>query len=123
MKPIRPALVATTLAGAFVAAPAAASDQLHMKSGCIACHMVDKKLVGPSYRDIAAKYTGRADAVPYLSQRVRKGGPGNWGTVPMAANDVSKLTDADLTKLLNWILATPQAGAAKPAAPATPAKK
>jgi cytochrome c len=69
--------------------------------------MVDKKLVGPSYKDIAAKYKGRADALSYLAQRVRKGGPGNWGTVPMAANDVKKISDAELKTLLTWILATP----------------
>jgi cytochrome c len=70
--------------------------------------MTDRKLVGPAYKEIAAKYKGRADAVSFLSQRVRKGGPGNWGTVPMAANDVSKLSDADLKTLITWVLATPQ---------------
>lgn len=108
--PLRvPHLLACLLAAPVLvaSAPAAlASQQLHMKSGCVACHMVDRKLVGPSYKDIAAKYKGRADAIPYLSQRVRKGGPGNWGTVPMAANDVSKLNDAELKTLLAWILAT-----------------
>jgi cytochrome c len=69
--------------------------------------MVDRKLVGPSYKEIAAKYKTRADAIPYLSQRVRKGGPGNWGAIPMAANDVSKLSDADLKAVLTWILKTP----------------
>jgi cytochrome c len=92
---------------ALLCADAFASPQLHIKSGCVACHMVDKKLVGPSYKDIAARYKGRADAVPFLFTRVRKGGPGNWGTVPMAANDVTKLSDAELKTLLGWILATP----------------
>ena len=108
MKPNPHLLVAMTLAGAFATAPALASTQLHNKSGCVACHMVDRKLVGPSYKEIAVKYKGRADAVPYLSQRVRKGGPGNWGTTPMAPNDVTKLNDAELKTLITWILATPQ---------------
>jgi cytochrome c len=98
---------ALTLAAAVVATNAVASPQLHIKSGCVACHMVDKKMVGPSYKDIALKYKGRADALPYLSKRVRQGGPGNWGTVPMAPNDVKKVNDAELKSLLTWILATP----------------
>lgn len=100
--------LAASLVLSLAAAPASvqASKQLHLKSGCVACHMVDRKLVGPSYKEIAAKYKGRADAVPYLTQRVRKGGPGNWGNVPMAPTDVSKLNDAELKALLNWILAT-----------------
>jgi cytochrome c len=80
---------------------------LHNKSGCVACHFVDKKLVGPPYKEIAAKYKGRADAIPYLTQRVRKGGPGNWGVIPMVPTDAKQLSDADLKALLTWILATP----------------
>jgi cytochrome c len=99
-------LAAQLLLGLSVAPAALASQHLHMKSGCVACHMVDRKLVGPSYKEIAVKYKGRADAIPYLSQRVRKGGPGNWGKVPMAANDVSRLNDKELKELLTWILAT-----------------
>lgn len=99
-------VVALALGGVFAASDAAASMQLHFKSGCVACHMVDKKLVGPSYKDIAVKYKGRADAVPYLSSRVRKGGPGNWGVIPMAPNDVTKLNDAELKALMTWILTT-----------------
>ena len=99
--------LAVTLGGGFAMSTALASTQLHVKSGCVACHTVDKKLVGPAYKDIAQKYKGRADAVAYLSQRVRKGGPGNWGSTPMAANDVKKLNDAELKALVTWILATP----------------
>ncbi len=102
-----PVVLAALMCGVLSASGAYASQQLHIKSGCVACHMVDRKLVGPSYKDIAVKYKGRADAMPYLSQRVRKGGPGNWGTIPMAANDVSKLNDAELKTLLTWVLATP----------------
>ncbi|NVO05523.1 MAG: c-type cytochrome [Rhodoferax sp.] len=84
-----------------------ASAQLATQSGCAACHLPDKKLVGPAYKDIAAKYKGRADAVPFLMQRVREGGPGTWGQVPMVPTDAKKLPDADLKKLLEWILKTP----------------
>lgn len=107
MKTLSTLVVALSLVGAFATTGALASTQLHIKSGCVACHTVDKKLVGPSYKDIALKYKGRADAVAYLSQRVRKGGPGNWGAVPMAANDVKRLNDAELKTLVTWILATP----------------
>jgi cytochrome c len=96
-----------TLALALAMPGALASPQLQAKAGCAACHMADRKLVGPAYKDIAAKYRGRADAVPYLMQRVRKGGPGNWGQVPMAATDASKLSDAELKALINWVLKTP----------------
>lgn len=93
------------LCGAFVLPGAAlASDALANKAGCVACHKVDTKLVGPSYKDVAAKYKGRADAIPYLAKRVRQGGPGNWGQVPMMANDVSRISDADLNALLAWVL-------------------
>jgi cytochrome c len=95
------------LAGAWSAMPALASQQLATKSGCFACHMPDRKLVGPSYKEIAAKYKGRADAVAFLSKRVRDGGPGTWGKVPMAPTDAKRLPDADLKTLVTWILATP----------------
>ncbi len=107
MKPSCTLIAALALGGALLASNAQASMQLHYKSGCVACHTPDKKLVGPSYKDIAAKYKGRADALAYLSTRVRKGGPGNWGVVPMAPNDVKKLNDAELKTLITWILATP----------------
>jgi cytochrome c len=83
---------------------AQASQDLATKAGCVACHKVDAKLVGPAYKEVAAKYKGRADAIPYLAKRVRQGGPGNWGQVPMMANDVSRISDADLNALLAWVL-------------------
>lgn len=70
------------------------------------CHMVDKKLVGPAYKDVAAKYKGQKDAVAKLMARVRAGGPGNWGTVPMAASGTDKISDADLKKVIEWVLAS-----------------
>jgi len=101
---IRVAL-SVALCGAFVLPGAAlASTDLANKAGCVACHKADAKLVGPAYKEIAVKYKGRTDAIPYLSKRVRQGGPGNWGQVPMMANDVSRISDADLAALLAWIL-------------------
>jgi cytochrome c len=107
MPKLQPFLAALSMASIFVAADVQASGALHTTSGCAACHMIDRKLIGPSYKDIAVRYKGRTDALPYLSQRVRKGGPGNWGVVPMSANDVSKLSDADLRNLITWVLNTP----------------
>lgn len=97
--------LSVALCGAFVLPGAVmASQGLADKAGCVACHKPDVKLVGPAYKEIAVKYKGRADAIPYLSKRVRQGGPGNWGQVPMMANDVSRISDADLTTLLAWVL-------------------
>jgi cytochrome c len=84
-----------------------ASQKIATESGCVACHAVDRKLVGPSYQDIAAKYQGRADAVAYLSKRVREGGPGNWGPIPMTPNDAGRLNDAKLKAVIHWILKSP----------------
>jgi len=102
---IRRAALGAVLCG-IASAGWAATDpaQLAVKSGCMACHLADKKLVGPGFKEIAVKYKGRDDAVAYLTQRVRKGGPGNWGQIPMVPNDVSKLSDADLKTQINWIL-------------------
>jgi cytochrome c len=107
MQPVSSLIIALACGAVLAAPPASASTQLHIKSGCVACHMVDRKLVGPSYKEIAARYKGRADALPYLSARVRAGGPGNWGKTPMAANDVKRLSDAELKTLMSWVLATP----------------
>jgi cytochrome c len=95
---------AATLALGF-AAPAHADPEANMKkAGCFACHAVDKKLVGPSYKDVAAKYKGQADAVAKLTEKSRKGGKGVWGPVPMPPNPVSKISDADLKAAVEWIL-------------------
>jgi cytochrome c len=100
MKLIATALIA---AGVMVSAPAMASMDLAKKSNCMSCHTVDKKLVGPSYKDVAAKYAGQADAVKKLSEKVKKGGKGSWGEVPMPPNAAVK--DADIETLVKWILA------------------
>ena len=93
-----------TLAAVFVVStPALADMALATTKNCMACHAVDKKLVGPSYKDIAIKYAGQADAVDKLASKVVKGGSGVWGPVPMPAN--AQINDADAKKLVTWILA------------------
>ncbi len=89
-----------------VAAPAAFADELALatKAGCTACHAVDKKLVGPAYQDVAKKYKGQADVSAKLIEKVRKGGSGVYGPIPMPANDTAKISDADLKAVIAWIL-------------------
>ena len=88
------ALLAAALA--LVATPALANPEAAMnKAGCMACHAKDKKLVGPSFKDIAAKYKGQ-DVTAKLMDKVRKGGSGVYGPVPMAPNGPDKISDADL---------------------------
>ena len=100
-----PCLVAAlAIAGAWSALPAQASQQLATKSGCFACHTPDRKLVGPSYKEIAAKYKGQTDVVPKLMDKVRKGGAGVYGPVPMAPNPPDKINDADLKAAVESIL-------------------
>jgi len=95
-----PALAATLVA--FTAAPAFAQLDLAQKKNCLACHAVDKKVLGPAYKDVAAKYAGQKDAVDKLSAKVVKGGSGTWGNIPMPANP--QVTDAEAKQLVQWIL-------------------
>jgi len=92
-------VLAATLA---VAGPALADQALAQAKNCMACHAVDKKLVGPAYKDVAAKYAGQKDAVDKLAQKVVKGGSGSWGAVPMPANP--QVTEAEAKQLVGWIL-------------------
>lgn len=87
--------------------PSRASAKLAEKGGCVACHAGDKKVLGPSYREIAARYKGRADAAAVLAERVRKGGQGVWGAVPMPPTGIDKLNDAELKAVVGWLLKTP----------------
>ena len=86
-----------------VAAPAMADLALATSKNCMACHAVDKKLVGPSYKDVAAKYAGQADAVDKLAVKIVKGSAGVWGPIPMPAN--AQVNDAEAKKLAAWVLA------------------
>ena len=90
-------------AAAVVRTPALADQALATSKNCMACHAVDKKLVGPAFKDIAKKYAGNKAAVDTLAQKVIKGGSGAWGPVPMPANP--QVNDAEAKKLVTWILA------------------
>jgi cytochrome c len=87
-----------------VAASSAMADALALaqKNMCLACHAVDKKLLGPAYKDVAAKYASRKDAVEYLTKKIKSGGSGVWGAIPMPAQP--QLTDAQAKELATWVL-------------------
>ena len=92
-----------TAAAGILAAPAALADEaLLKKHNCIACHAIDKKVVGPSYKDVAKKYKGQKDVVAKLAAKVKKGGQGVWGQVPMPPNPA--VPDADNRKMIEYIL-------------------
>jgi cytochrome c len=91
-----------TLAAFAVALPASANEALAKKHACFACHAVDKKLVGPAYKDVAAKYRNDKQAEARLVEKVKKGGTGVWGQVPMPPN--AAVPDADVRALVKWIL-------------------
>ena len=82
--------------------PAWADQALATSKNCMACHTVDKKVVGPAYKDVAAKYAKQKDAADMLAQKILKGGSGVWGPVPMPAN--TQVSPAEAQKLANWIL-------------------
>ncbi len=85
------------------AADAAAAQALAQKSGCLACHSIDKKVLGPSYKDVAAKYKGDKTAEAKLVEKVKKGGSGTWGPMPMPANS-PQVKDADIKTIVEWVL-------------------
>jgi cytochrome c len=82
--------------------PALADEALAKKYNCTACHQIDKKAVGPAYKDVAKKYKGQAGIETKLAEKVKKGGQGVWGPVPMPPNGA--VPDADVKKLVDWIL-------------------
>jgi len=85
------------------AAAAQSGEDLLKKNGCTACHSIDKKLVGPPYVEVAAKYKGDAGAAAKLAEKVKKGGSGVWGQVPMPPNP--QVSDADIKTMIAYILA------------------
>jgi cytochrome c len=87
---------------AVAGAPAFANEELAKKNACTACHAVDKKLVGPGFKEIAAKYRNDPKAPAYLAEKVKKGSVGVWGQVPMPPNTTVK--DEDVKALVKWIL-------------------
>lgn len=96
------AVLAAVMGATFAAAPAFASADLAQKKNCMACHAVDKKLVGPAYKDVAAKYAGQKDAADKLAEKIVKGGAGVWGPVPMPAN--TQVSAAEAKQLAQWVL-------------------
>ena len=93
-----------TLALAMPAFAQANVEAAMTKAGCLACHAKDKKMVGPAYKDVAAKYKGQADAVAKLMDKTRKGGSGVYGPVPMPPHPAEKIADADLKAMIEWVL-------------------
>jgi cytochrome c len=103
---MRTVTIVAGLALALASAGASAGIEDAMsKAGCMACHTKDKKLVGPAFKDIAAKYKGQ-DVAARLADKVRKGGSGSFGPVPMAPNPPDKINDADLAEAIAYILKT-----------------
>jgi cytochrome c len=97
------AVAALLAAKGAQAMDAAAAKALASKSACMGCHAVDRKLVGPSYKDVAAKHKGQADAVNKVAARIKSGGSGVYGPVPMPAQP--NLKPEELNLLASWILA------------------
>ena len=95
-------------AGVFAAGGASAAldntsaEAMMKKDGCAACHTIDKKLVGPAYVEVSAKYKGDKDALAKLTEKVKKGGVGVWGQIPMPPN--VQVPEADIKELVTWIL-------------------
>lgn len=86
----------------LAAAPAFANEELAKKNACTACHSIDKKLVGPAYKEVAKKYAGDKGAEAMLIEKVKKGGVGVWGQVPMPPN--ANVKDEDVKTLVKWVL-------------------
>ena len=98
------AAIALAAAALVVSSPvlAQSAEDLIKKNGCAACHSNDKKVVGPSYVEVAAKYKGDAGAAAKLIEKIKKGGQGVWGPVPMPPNPT--VSDADLKTIVTYIL-------------------
>jgi cytochrome c len=99
----RSMMVAAVLASALVSQAAMANADLAKAKNCMACHAVANKLVGPAYKDVAAKYAGQKDAENKLVAKVMKGGSGVWGAIPMPANP--QVSEAEAHTLVKWVLA------------------
>jgi len=97
------ALGIAVLALSATSSYAATGAELTQKNGCMACHGVDKKILGPAFKDIAKKYKGNADAVASLSKKVKDGGSGVWGPIPMPPNG-PKVNDADIKVMTEYVL-------------------
>ena len=89
-------------AAVSITTPVLADQALAQAKNCLSCHSIDKKIVGPAYKDVAKKYAGQKDAADKLASKIMKGGAGVWGVVPMAVN--SQVNEAEAKKLANWVL-------------------
>jgi len=98
----RSILLMVAAAGVLAAPVAQADEALLKKHNCTACHQIDKKVVGPAYKDVAKKYKGQKGIALKLAEKVKKGGQGAWGPVPMPPN--SQVPDADIKKMVEFIL-------------------
>lgn len=96
------------LSGALLAGTSAAQavdgENIVKKARCVACHAIDVKRVGPAYKDVAAKYHGDKSAPGKLFDKVRHGGSGNWGEIPMTPHGADKISDEDLKTAIQWVL-------------------
>ena len=99
---MKKALAVAALGLVVVAGPAFAQADLAKQKNCLACHAVDKKLVGPSYKDVAAKYKNDKNAPAALAKKIREGGVGVWGQVPMPANP--QVNEQEAASLAKWVL-------------------
>ena len=95
-------LLVVLAASALASSAALANADLAKAKNCIACHAVANKVVGPAYKDVAAKYAGQKDAEDKLTQKVLKGGSGVWGAIPMPAN--GQVSEAEARTLVKWVL-------------------
>lgn len=86
------------------AADSKSAEALAQKSGCLACHSVQNKILGPSYKEVATKYKGDKTAEARLIEKVKKGGSGVWGAIPMPANS-PQVKDEDIKTIVQWVLA------------------
>ena len=100
MKAVYVAMMAA--AGIVMTGQAHADEALAKAKNCMSCHAIDKKLVGPAYKEVAAKYKGDAKAPAMLAAKVKAGGKGTWGQIPMPPNNV---TEDEAKKLVAWVLA------------------
>jgi cytochrome c len=98
---MKPLFALAALVIATLSTTVYANAELAQKKNCMACHAVDKKLVGPAFKDVATKYAGQKDAVAMLAEKVIKGGSGAWGQIPMPANAV---TPDEAKTLVTWVL-------------------
>ena len=95
-------LAVAALGLAVASGPVFAQAELAKQKNCLACHAIDKKLVGPAYKDVAAKYKGDKDAAAKLAKKIREGGVGVWGQVPMPANP--QVNEQEAMSLAKWVL-------------------